>query len=416
MARGSAAAYVKKQDSSGPDGGREFSTKESKTLPGWTGTDPYDHARSGASYLRDGASTAEEFGEGKRSASVPSEPEKAPDELRPEAKEATEEQARKWEYVPHGREEDLSWEADMQHHPGDQARAYIDHKRMLASQFKKDLMAKAEDGMRDMRERARDDIKIERNRKTALDYAMANYGDQANLKGISERAMVAKQVNDRELTGPGAEASFSINQKLGMGKASLVVLPDGRMVAMDPAVAVAVMSQFGPEEARGQQMASLFKDYVQEHDAGFMQAIESNGGMAALAKDRTLLLDPGQSDRLKSLWRGVSGMQDDVAKFEALPTESLTPRQYEALGLDPDVMRHRRLMTYGDPAAGIACDTSKDPEYNGRRLPTGLRSADIGRYRSVEDEYGASREGRALPDLPSETRVPEPEGPSLGSI
>lgn len=332
-------------------GGRQFSVQESATVPGQDASDPYDSPADGSVFVRDalGAGTAPE---GKDDGGA----ESSGKQVQPQASIPERDAGR----MP-------TWEEELEHSTLDIQQAYRLHMKGLAEQFREDLMAKAESEMEMLVAQSEAAYVIERNRKDTIDYAMAAYGEDADLQGISDRAMVAQQVNSKEMTGPFVGLSFGINQKLSGGRDSLVRLPNGQQVEMDSQVA-AVLDM--PEDRKGSTMAGLFAGYVRENDPGFMAAIESAGGTVGLARNSELQFSRNEEQKLKQLWDKVVEAQKDTMDYEAKPMDQLSPKEYEALGLDPAAARRRRLMEHGDPSAGLDIIYSHEEEYNGRRLPT----------------------------------------------
>lgn len=343
--------------SSGSDseaGGREFSTRESKTLPGWTGFNPYDHQSADAAYLRDGAPSAEETAEIQTDDSQESDGgsnrERQPD-------------------GPGGPSPIVTW--DQEPDTGDPHEMYVRHMANLAMSFKQDLMLKVEEEMTTLSEQSKMAASIETERKNTLSYAMAAYGEDANLQGISSRAMAAQQTNSKELVGPMPGLSFRVNQALSGGHDSMVMLPNGSQVEMDSRVATAVaLSQSATPEERGEGMLSMFKGYVKENDPTFLKAMETYGGLTGLVQDGELQFDRGEEEKLKQLWDKVVEGQKDVMEYEAKPLEELTPQEYAAMGLDPTAARQRRFDEYGDPSEKLQVMYSHEFEYKNRRLPT----------------------------------------------
>lgn len=337
-------------------GGRQFSVQESAVMPGSEVSDPYDSPAEGSVAVRDalaiGAETAAGFGkeQGGSDSAGTARPE-------PQAPAAPE------------RGRMPSWEEEQAMHPEDLQEAYRLHMKGMAQQFRSELLWQAEIELGILAAQSEAAVGIERDRKNTIDYAMAAYGEDADLRGISERAMAAQQVNAKEMTGPFTGVSFRVNQALSGGKDSLVRLPNGAQVEMSSPVA-SLLSM--PEEAKGIGMANMFVGYVRETDPGFLSAIESAGGTSELARNDELQFDRGEEEKLKRLWDKVVEAQKDTMDYEHKPTDKLSPKEYQALGLDPAEARERRLREHGDPSEALGVSYSPMEYTVGgqtRRLP-----------------------------------------------
>lgn len=282
---------------------------------------------------------------------------------------------------------DLTWDEELENCNGDFQRAYRQHMSHLAREFKDDLMVRIDRQMKEFSEQAKTAQAIERERKNTIDYALSAYGEDADLTYIADKAAKSQQVNAKAMVGPLAGLSFKVNQKLSGGKDSLVKMPNGMMVEMDSGVA-AVLDM--PEKDKGKTMAGLFTGYVKEHDPTFMAAIEAAGGAGSLEKNGELQFSPVEEQQIRKSWRGVTRAQEEQARFEAKPTDLLTPKQYQELGLDPNEARERRLSEYGDPSARLQIMYSHEREYNGRRLPEPL----------IVGQYGCPTSNKELDDFP----------------
>lgn len=247
-------------------------------------------------------------------------------------------------------------------------REYRIHMELLYRQFHQAMEAEIRDEVQETRNEMHQAMAIENTKKNALDYAVAVYGDDADLGSIVSGADRAQSANRKEITGTAGLVSHGINKGLGLTDDVIVRTPNGAAVPMRRSVAVAMDVYSHGGKAAGPGMGTLFQDYVIAKDPAFAKEMQAAGdwGKGLDAREQ-LKCSQAEMQQLTELQSVIREYDSGIGKFAAERSRGFTQDEYESKGLGG--REAERRLPAGGAYEQYVFTKEGTYEYNGRKLP-----------------------------------------------
>ena len=250
-------------------------------------------------------------------------------------------------------------------------------KQANLEELHKELNEKLDAALIAEEQRTKDMYNIENTKKNTLDYAIAHYGEQADVDLIAESANNAKHQAGKASKKLGKEINEKIDEIKEESKKVNVLTPSGQVREMDPEVADAMVAYTG-----------------RSHD-GLMEKAASGvlSGITDMTKPseenenkyENFEFTRDEEEKIRKLQEKIAENDKEAQRFEDIAPESMSQEEYN------EYNRERRFREYGDPSRNVDFQyvMTKEGmyEWNGRPLPSAMSSPTMVREMEKQGQY-----------------------------